>query len=167
MFIILKSLIELMFILGDYMRGPYRKRRIEEPPRFNNFKPSGVPRRFLKKIELTVDELEAIRLADYLHLEHLQASEKMSISRPTFTRLIDKARSKVAQAIIEGKELVIEGGNVDFKNTLQQCFDCGEYTKEPFSEDTQNCPDCGSSNVENKALRFLAKKGKDKNKKRE
>ena len=75
------------------MREPYRKRRINVPPRFNNFKPSGVPRRFLKQIDLTIDEYEALRLADYLQLEHLEASERMNISRPTFTRLIEKAKA--------------------------------------------------------------------------
>jgi len=137
------------------MREPYRKRRINVPPRFNNFKPSGVPRRFLKKIDLTIDEYESLRLADYLQLEHLEASERMNISRPTFTRLIEKARHKVAQAIVNGRELVIEGGNIDFVYTLHHCRDCGEITLQTFSEENKICPDCGSSNVENLAMNFM------------
>ncbi|MBL7128668.1 MAG: DUF134 domain-containing protein [Ignavibacteria bacterium] len=137
------------------MREPYRKRRINVPPRFNNFKPSGVPRRFLKQIDITIDEYEALRLTDYLQLEHLEASERMNISRPTFTRLIEKARHKVAQAIVNGRELVIEGGNIDFINTLHRCKDCDEITLQPFSEESKRCPDCGSSNVENLAMNFM------------
>ena len=109
-----------------YERTLLEKDVINVPPRFNNFKPSGVPRRFLKQIDLTIDEYEALRLTDYLQLEHLEASEKMNISRPTFTRLIEKARHKVAQAIVNGMELVIEGGNIDFVNTLHRCRECGE-----------------------------------------
>ena len=100
------------------MRGPYRKRFVQRPPFFQNFKPSGIPRKMLKKVELTLDEYEAIRLADYLQIEHLEASEKMKISRPTFTRLIEKARQKIATVIIDGNELVIGGGNVNLKNTF-------------------------------------------------
>lgn len=136
------------------MRGPYRKRRIELPPRFGHFKPAGMPKRFLQRVDLTVDEYEAIRLADYEQLEHLEASEKMNISRSTFTRLIERARQKVAAAIIEGKELVIDGGNVDYVNTLHHCRDCGETSPVPADEDTGNCADCGSPNVEDVATRF-------------
>ncbi|UCG51440.1 MAG: DUF134 domain-containing protein [Candidatus Latescibacterota bacterium] len=136
------------------MRGSYRKRRIQLPPRFGHFKPAGVPKRFLEKIDLTVDEFEAIRLADYEQLEHLEASEKMNISRPTFTRLIEKARGKVAAAIIEGKELVIEGGNIDFVNTLHHCRECGEVSPRSVDEDAEDCPDCGSPNVEDLAWHF-------------
>ena len=137
------------------MRGPYRKRKIDGPPRFNDFKPVGVPKRILEKIELTLDEFEAIRLADYLQLEHLAASVRTGISRPTFTRLIEKARHKLAQAIIEGKELIIEGGNIDFINTLHRCKECGEITARPFRGKDQTCSGCGSLNVENLAGRFI------------
>jgi len=141
------------------MREPYRKRRINLPPRFTNFKPSGVPRKFLEVMELTVDEFEAIRLADYLQMDHQQAADEMNISRPTFTRLIEKARQKLANAIIEGKELIILGGNIDFVHTLQRCKDCGEVNQQPFTEEHEDCPDCGSSNVENLARRVMNRHG--------
>jgi uncharacterized protein len=146
------------------MRGPYRKRLVQKPPHFKNFKPSGIPRRMLKKIELTLDEYEAIRLTDYLKLEHLEASEKMKISRPTFTRLIDRARQKVASALIDGLELVIGGGNVDLKNTFYQCRDCGDIQETPIEQQNENCPDCGSSNIEDKATQFLNREGKNNKK---
>ena len=142
------------------MRGPYRKRRVEMPPRFGHFKPAGVPKRFLERIDLTVDEFEAIRLADYEQLEHLEASEKMNISRSTFSRLVERARQKLASVIIEGKELVIDGGNIDFVNTLHHCRDCGEISPGPADVDTGNCPDCGSPNVEDVARRFRGRRGR-------
>ena len=137
------------------MRGPYRRRRIHMPPRFAHFKPAGVPRRLLKRIELMLDEYEAIRLADYEGLEHLEASEKMNISRPTFTRLIEKARQKLAKALVEGKEIVVEGGNVDLMQTLHCCEDCGEVTPGPVDERAEECPDCGSENVKDLGERFV------------
>ena len=138
------------------MRESYRKRRIYQPPNFQNFKPSGIPRHLLKTVTLTVDEYEAIRLADYQGLEHLEAAEKMAISRPTFTRLIEKARHKIAQAIVDGMELVVDGGNIEFTNTLRRCRDCGDEQISPYTEIEHNidCPECGSENVEDIARKF-------------
>ena len=139
------------------MRGPYRKRRIHLPPRFGHFKPAGVPRRLLKRIELTLDEYEAIRLADYEGLEHLAASEKMNISRSTFTRLIEKARHKLAEVVIDGREMVIEGGNIDLVNTLHRCVDCGELMPGPLDPEAEKCRDCGSENLEDLAARCFGR----------
>lgn len=137
------------------MRGPYRKRRVQRPPQFSNFKPSGIPRKYLDSIELTVDEFEAIRLADYLQKDHAEAAEMMQISRPTFTRLIQQARRKLATAIIEGMELVIIGGNIDFEHTLYRCNDCGEVIQESPDTIDEDCPGCGSKNVEDLARLFI------------
>ena len=62
------------------MRQAYKKRKIKYPPQFNRFRPTGIPARFLEKINLTIDEYEALRLADYLGMEHADAAEKMHIS---------------------------------------------------------------------------------------
>ena len=137
------------------MRGPYRKRMVNRPPAFTNYKPSGIPRKYLESIELTLDEFEAIRLADYKQFDHAEAAENMGISRPTFSRLIEKARNKVASALIEGKELLIIGGNVNFINTLHHCRDCGELIQKPFGETIDDCPDCGSQNIEDLARPFM------------
>ena len=130
------------------MRGPYRKRRVQLPPNFQNFKPSGIPRKFLKALNLSIDEYEAIRLADYEGLEHQKAAEYMAISRPTFTRLIDKARHKIARAIVDGMELVIEGGNVEFANRLRRCRKCGDEQIQPISDLSDGCPECGPETME-------------------
>ncbi len=137
------------------MRGPYRKRMILQPPPIKSFKPSGVPQRALETVILQVDEYEAIRLADYLGLEHQAAAEQMHISRPTFTRLIERARHKVADALVEGKALLIEGGNVDFINALGQCHDCGETFPLERNQPLNRCPDCGSENIEDLSGRYI------------
>ena len=142
------------------MRGSYRKRWIDQPPNVTFFKPGGVPRRMLKTITLAIDEYEAIRLADYQGLEHLQAAEKMDISRPTFTRLIDKARQKIAMAIIEGMELVVEGGNIEFRNSRRRCRDCGDEQIRPTDKKMSDCPQCGSDNIEDITQKFIPSQNK-------
>jgi len=144
------------------MRGPYRQRRIQSPPRYVNFKPAGVPSRLLNSVTLTVDEFEALRFADYLNFEHQEAAEKMKISRPTFTRLIEKARQKVAKVLIDGMELIVEGGNIDFVNNIYECKDCGDMNEKPIDDPLKNCPDCGSSNINDLAGKHLGRMGQSK-----
>jgi len=79
-------------------------------PTCSLFKPAGIPTRNLEKVSLTVDELEALRLADHEGLYHEQAAVMMNVSRQTFGRIVSKARSVVASALIEGKALRIGGG---------------------------------------------------------
>jgi len=65
----------------------------------------------LKESVLLVDEFEAVRLKDLLGLEQEECAVKMRISQPTFHRLILSARRKIADAIVNGKAIRIEGGN--------------------------------------------------------
>ncbi|MBN2369552.1 MAG: DUF134 domain-containing protein [Vicinamibacteria bacterium] len=85
-------------------------RRISADPVVSIFKPAGLPVRGLNQIEMTLDEFEAIRLADLEGLYQEQAAEKMRISRPTFGRIIESAHRKVAKALVQGRALVIRGG---------------------------------------------------------
>jgi predicted DNA-binding protein (UPF0251 family) len=65
----------------------------------------------LEQVRLGLDELEAMRLADYDGLYHEEAATSMNVSRATFGRIISEARRKVADAIIHGKALTIENKN--------------------------------------------------------
>jgi predicted DNA-binding protein (UPF0251 family) len=75
------------------------------------FKPRGIPLVMLKEVKLSVDELESLRLADLEGLEQAKAAVRMKISRPTFGRIVEKARKTVADAIVNGKALKITGGD--------------------------------------------------------
>ncbi|MEA2103604.1 MAG: DUF134 domain-containing protein [Candidatus Cloacimonadota bacterium] len=131
-----------------------KSRRIQKPPLFQRFKPAGVRARTLQRVVISVDEYEALRLADCESMEHKQAAEEMNISRPTFTRLIEVARKKVAKAIIEGKEIFIEGGFVDFQHNIFRCVNCGYIIQINFNDEfPQTCPECGSENLINLAQR--------------
>jgi hypothetical protein len=82
-------------------------------PRCKVFKPAGVPACSLEEVILAVDELEAIRLADLQGLYQEQAAKQMNISRQTFGRIIESAHRKVAETLVEGKALRIEGGEIE------------------------------------------------------
>jgi predicted DNA-binding protein (UPF0251 family) len=79
-------------------------------PTFSVFKPAGTPARELEQVELTLDELEALRLADLEGLYQEEAAVRMGVSRPTFARIVETARRKVAEALVVGKLLAIRGG---------------------------------------------------------
>jgi len=94
------------------MTRPCCLRQIQHTPAAVYFKPAGVPTCTLEQVTLKLDEVEALRLADLEGLYQEQAAVQMKISRPTFARIIEVARRKVAEALIHGKALRIEGGTV-------------------------------------------------------
>ena len=137
------------------MPRPESDRIIHEPPLFTEFKPMGIPGRNLEQIKLSLDEFEALRLADYEGLLHEEAAEQLAISRSTFTRLIRKARKKVADFMFQGKLLSIGGGNVHFKNNIIRCLDCLHiFRVEMNAPPIKACPDCHSKNILNAAGGF-------------
>lgn len=136
------------------MPRPKRNRMIQKPPAFHRFKPQGVPGAMLESITLTLDEYEAIRLADYENLDHNEAAEKMEISRSTFTRLVDRARKKVALFLVQGRELMIEGGSVHFHENLFRCRSCGAMIHTPIGQQPETCPSCGCIDFVDLAGRF-------------
>jgi uncharacterized protein len=98
------------------MSRPKKCRCINCTPNTSYFKPKGIPVFQLEEVSLSLDELEAIRLADYEGLYHEEAGLRMKVSRATFGRILTEARHKVAEAIVDGKALRIEtntdqGGN--------------------------------------------------------
>jgi uncharacterized protein len=90
------------------MSRPKKCRCVGCNPQSLYFKPRGIPLVNLCEVSLELDELEALRLADYEGLYHEEAAKRMDISRATFGRVLDRARHKVAEAILEGKALKIE-----------------------------------------------------------
>lgn len=97
------------------MPRPFCRRRVAWMPRMRCFYPEArTPgTRPPEKVVLTLDELEAIRLADFMGLYQEEAAKQMGISRPTFGRIIDSAHKKVAEFLIQGKMLCVEGGPVE------------------------------------------------------
>ncbi len=94
------------------MPRPFCRRLVAGRPPVAIFKPAGRPLSELDEVVLTLDEFEASRLADLEGLYQEQAAEKMGVSRPTFSRILETAHRKIADALVHGKALRIEGGPV-------------------------------------------------------
>jgi len=99
------------------MPRPYCLRQIGFRPDADYFKPAGIPVYALEQVTLTLDEVEALRLADLNKLYQEEAAKQMKISRPTFSRIVEEARRKTADALIHGKALRLEGGTVVMNET--------------------------------------------------
>ncbi len=104
-----------------------------------------------ENIILTVAEFEAMRLKHFINLNQNEAAEKMGVSQPTFSRILDSAHQKTTLAILEGKKIRIYGGSVDYKMGFigYGCLDCShEWEDETASKDKKvNCPKCKSKKV--------------------
>ena len=124
------------------MPRPKQNRKISNPPLMKGFKPFGIPRRMLNSVTLLYDEYEAVRLLDYEGMNQDQAAVQMNVSRPTLTRIYEKARKTIAQALVEGNMIMIEGGNVQFDRAWYRCRRC--YKLIGGLENHVQCKDCNT-----------------------
>jgi len=131
------------------MSRPFKCRQIGCEPGVNCFKPRGIPLTELQEVVLTVDEFEAVRLADLEGLYQQAAAQKMKISRQTFGNIIRGAHGKIADAIINGKAIKIEGGV--YTRTEKRTFICEECSHDwELGYGTgrpRECPKCKSSTI--------------------
>jgi len=95
------------------MPRPQKKRRIGRKPAADFYAPRGIPIHRLKGVALSLDGLEALRLADAQGLPHDRAATMMAVSRPTFSRILSQARRTVAKALSNGWAIRIEGGTCE------------------------------------------------------
>ena len=130
------------------MSRPFLCRRVTQQPGAIYFKPRGIRVRDLEEVVLAFDEFEALRLADKEGMYQDQAAERMKISRATFGRIIEAARRKVADALVRGRALKIEGGNFQMAKTRTfLCNDCGYTWQEPCGTGRPaECPGCHKDN---------------------
>ena len=90
------------------MARPIKQRRVSFDPNVTYFKPQGVPMRFLKVVELTTEEVEALRLKNVKDLDQIGCAKMMKTSQSTFQRILSSAYKKITQALIEGKAIKIK-----------------------------------------------------------
>ena len=131
------------------MARPKCCRRIGGEPACRIFKPAGIPRVVLEEIILTMDEFEAIRLADLDGLYHEQAAARMNVSRQTFGRILEEARGKVARVLVQGLALRIEGGAIEMvEKRIFGCHQCQHKWGVPYGTGRPAaCPVCQSDNI--------------------
>jgi len=125
-------------------------RRVSSIPLVNYFKPAGAPMAALEEIQLLVEEAEAIRLKDLEKMEQEKCAQEMNISQSTFSRLLDSARQKIADALLNGKAISIEGGNYEMAVRRFRCLQGHEW-EVPFetmiSAPPENCPECETPSI--------------------
>ncbi len=108
---------------------------------------------YLNIVNLTIDEYEAVRLGDLENLKHQESAMQMNISRPTFTRLLRSAHSKISDAIVNGKAIRIEGGDYRLLGNRFRCRKCGSFwnaqEKDMENKNEAKCLNCSSTEVDN------------------
>lgn len=125
------------------MARPRKLRRVAFLPGVTYFKPRGIAMRLLEEVRLSVDELEALRLKDLEGLEQEEAAEEMGISRQTFQRVLEEAHRKVAEGLVMGRALRIEGGDYELAPVQFRCRRCGHAWEQLLSSGVPvACPSC-------------------------
>lgn len=124
------------------MGRPRKCRWVEVEPGVTFFKPQGIPLRVLEHTVITVDELEALRLADFLELTQEEVAQKMQVSRPTVTRMLARAHRAVAEALVHGKAICIRGGDYRL-GTQDRCRTCGQpWDVQGWDTPLEVCANC-------------------------
>ncbi|MBN2062536.1 MAG: DUF134 domain-containing protein [Deltaproteobacteria bacterium] len=95
------------------MPRPRKTRFVQGRPIVNVFIPDRIPPWGREETVLTVEGLEALRLSDFQGMDHDSAAKMMNVSRQTFGRILAEARRIVAEVLVMGKILRIEGGNFE------------------------------------------------------
>ncbi len=127
------------------MPRPKRNRCVSGNPTVTYFKPRGVPMSTLARVVLTLDEFEALRLADFEQQYHEEAASQMKVSRATFGRILGSAHQKVADALVHGKAMLIEHGPGVLRIAAVKCEACGFMWEVSSETERAICPSCGQA----------------------
>lgn len=119
---------------------PQKHRCVKFDPATTYFKPNKIPLYNLEEKSLTIDELETIRLCDFLGKSHEEAGASMQVSRATIGRIIQKARKKIAEALIFGKAIKIKGGQ--YQIPKEDCLCCDKCSYVDKTAGSRKCPKC-------------------------
>lgn len=128
---------------------PKLSRKVDKPPVVTGFIPKNGDYDHKDVIIIRIEEYESIRLMDYIGYTQLESSKLLNVSRPTFTRIYDSARKKVAKAFVENKSISIEGGDVVFNDNWYLCNHCNSVfkTKGENIEISKTCPVCSDEDI--------------------
>jgi len=122
------------------MPRPKKKRRVNNPPKMLGFKPFGIAFCDTEHILMQYDEYEAVKLVVYDDLPQDEAANNMAVSRPTLTRIYNSALKKIAKAFVEGKPIIIKGGDFEFEKDWYKCKRCFKLVS--GVKNHSKCGDC-------------------------
>lgn len=120
------------------MPRPHKKRMVCCMPKNQSFAPVDAGRK--ETVVMSVDEYEAIRLIDLDGFTQEDCAEQMGVARTTVQSIYTKARGKIADAIVNGKTLVISGGEYNL---------CESYAKGCKKGCKRHCHRCAGSDENN------------------
>lgn len=120
-----------------------KDRLIQMAPHFCGFKPQGIQSKPGSEVSINFEEYESLNLCDYELLNQAEAAKLMNISRPTFTRIYESVRRKIAKAFIEGCSILFEDGNSSVSDWLK-CSNC-QITFTVLDNSDKCCPVCKSN----------------------
>ncbi len=127
------------------MGRPKKYRIVEYSLKPTFFKP--INREDKGAVELTIDELEAVRLADFENMYQEDAAKVMNVSRQTFGRILKSAHQKIADALVNVKE-IRTGKDENCRNVkLIKCETCGKVWRVPRDYNAKRCPECHATTV--------------------
>lgn len=106
------------------MSRPQKSRKVLSPPIMKGFKPFGIPLCKTESVIIKFEEYESLKLINYDGLQQEQAAQQMNVSRPTFTRIYNRALNLIAKSFVEGKAIEIQGGNFEFDKEWFRCTKC-------------------------------------------
>jgi len=147
------------------MARPKKNRIVAYNPGVSYFKPRGIPMVSLEEVCLSVDEREAVRLADLLGMSYDDGGQKMGVSRATFGRIVQEARKIIADALINGKAINVEGGNYTISCDARIFSCCGcDHKWEEFCDAEQplHCPSCSYEDIKQSYREKKKKNGHNK-----
>ena len=134
------------------MGRPIKRRRVSQMPEVLEFQPVGAADPAILVNVLLIEELEALRLKDFEGLEQEACADQMQVSRPTFQRILMTARQKIADSLVHGKGIRIEGGTFTRNVCPVHCLSCGKIWMESIEilrqkKSNYHCPDCDSDRI--------------------
>ena len=132
------------------MPRPRKRKLIHSQPIPQNraiFKPVGIPMNQLLVNMLTMVEFEAIRLIDWKGMSQSEAAELMDISQPTISRILNTGRAKIADFLVNGKALRIDGGDFKFAFHGYGCMACSKEWEHEKAQAPEKCPSCESEKI--------------------
>jgi len=128
---------------------PRNIRTVFDPPKFKGFRPYGYYAGKNEPVYLLFEEYTSIKLCDYELMTQSQAAQTMNISRPTFTRLYESARRKIAEALAEARAIEVERGHAWFDHDWFHCRACGVFFNKTMNESSVSaCPLCNAIDIE-------------------
>jgi uncharacterized protein len=134
------------------MPRPLKLRQVTGVPAVTFFKPAGIPMANIEMVTLALEEVEALRLKDTEDLHQEECARRMCVSRATFHQVLKSARSKVADALVNGKAIRVEGGVFAFPGGRFRCRQDGnEWALPPGPLPgirAVTCPSCNGQDVQ-------------------